>query len=90
MNALIKAIFVVAILFSNGLALKLLWGWFMVPIFGLPLISLAEAIGICLIVGFLTSQYIPKKDEENNEALIHSIASPVTAIVFGWIIHLFM
>ena len=42
----------------NGLALKMLWGWFMVPTFGLPTLSLAQAIGVGIMVGFLTHQYI--------------------------------
>ena len=39
----------------NGWVLHILWGWFIVPV--QHNISIPEAMGIALIVGFLTSHY---------------------------------
>ena len=38
----------------NGWALTVLWGWFMVKAFELPHLSIPLAIGLALIVNFLT------------------------------------
>lgn len=36
--------------FWAGLAASVLWGWFAVPIFGLPTIGVAQAYGIALVL----------------------------------------
>ncbi len=74
----------------NGVALKLLWGWFMVPTLGLPVISLVQAIGIGIVIGFLTQQHIPRDEDAKKELLFFEVLSPVLAIAVGWIVHLFM
>ena len=74
----------------DGVALKLLWGWFMVPTFGLPTVSLAQAIGISIIVGFLTHQHIPRDDIEQRKLLLYQVVVPILAIFTGGIVHLFM
>ena len=83
------ALMIVAYLL-NGVALKLLWGWFMVPTLGLPVISLVQAIGIGIVIGFLTQQHIPRDEDEKKELLVFEVLTPVLAIAIGWIVHLFM
>lgn len=34
----------------SGYTLSVLWGWFMVPAFGLPALSVAQAYGVALVV----------------------------------------
>jgi len=36
--------------FWAGLAASVLWGWFVVPIFGLPAIGVAQAYGLALVL----------------------------------------
>ena len=36
----------------NGITLSIIWGWFMVPIFGLPALNVPQAIAVTLVVGF--------------------------------------
>lgn len=43
-----------------GYAFSILWGWFIVPIFHTPTLSLPAAIGVSLVVGYLTHQIIPE------------------------------
>lgn len=74
----------------NGVALKLLWGWFMVPTFGLPVISLVQALGIMIIISFLAHQHIPMYKDFENEQFFFLILIPVLAMAVGWIVHLFM
>ena len=72
----------------NGLALKVLWGWFLVQ-FGLPEIGLAHAIGIGLTAGCLAHQFV-KNDAEWDEVVGYQIALPAVAVMVGWIVQLFM
>ena len=81
----------------NGFALSVLWGWFVVPVFHLAQLNIAPAIGFALVVGFLTHQaHVDMKKEEMT--VIHksclkvgnNIGAPITALLVGWIVHLFM
>lgn len=83
------ALIIVAYLL-DGLALKMLWGWFLVPVFGLPTISLTQAIGVGIVIGFLTQQHIPRDEKQRREMFIYTVIAPVTAVAVGWVVHLFM
>ncbi len=74
----------------NGVALKLLWGWFMVPTLGLPVISLVQAIGIGITVGLLTLQHIPRDEDEKKEMFASGVLNPMIFIAVGWVVQLFM
>ena len=74
----------------NGVALQLLWGWFLVPTLSLPAISLAQAIGICVIIELTTNQHIPRNERETIEMYIYCFLVPVYAVVTGWVVHLFV
>lgn len=56
-------VFVLTII--RGLVLQALWGWFIVTTFGLPELSLVEALGLSLVVGFLT-MHIDNDDPDND------------------------
>jgi len=74
----------------NGWALSILWGWFFVPTLGMPQISVVQAIGIAMVVSYLTYQYID--DESNNliRPFILAFARPFIAVIIGAIVHAFM
>lgn len=80
----------------NGVVLKLLWVWFVVPTFGLPALTLPVAIGVMLIANVLTSHHtpLPKNEGKMTKMLIgmtfHNLAMPAIALVGGFIAHLFM
>ncbi len=74
-----------------GFVLTVLWGWFVVPTFGLPQLSLVPAIGVSMVASYLSHQYIPSKDGDSfTSALAYSITYPLITLLFGWIVHLFM
>ena len=87
--------FYVAVVF-NGYALSVLWGWFMVPTFGLPPLAVAPAIGVSLVVSFLTNHDDDsvKVERSSGEAIGRSVGlailRPAFALFFGWIVHFFM
>ena len=52
----------------TGLVFKLMWGWFMVPIFGLPGLGFWQAYGLSLIAGlFNGSAKYEKTDDDKDE-----------------------
>lgn len=85
----------IASILLNGIALSVLWGWFLVPL-GLSEIGLAHAIGISMVVGLITYQEIDSggdnrsKDEAIGYALGAAIGRPLLLMALGWLAHLFM
>ena len=51
----------------NGWVLSIIWKWFFVPTLHLPSLSIPQAIGIALVVSFLTKQDIDCKKEEGSD-----------------------
>lgn len=78
----------------QGLVLKILWGWFMVPTFGLPSLDIPQALGLALVVTFLTHQTTKREDEDAGEVfariLINGFVEGLFFLGFGAIVMLFM
>lgn len=79
----------------HGYVLSVLWGWFVVPTFGVPTLGLVSAIGLSLVVSYLTHQVPASRDTEADgermvQDLLFAILMSAFALAFGWIIHLFM
>jgi len=76
----------------NGWALSILWEWYLVPIFDIPKISIPSAIGIALIVGYLTHQQQDVDTEDYSpaevmtRAIIIAFTKPLLALLFGWVV----
>lgn len=78
----------------QGWALRKLWAWFVVTKFNLPVLSIPEAIGLALVVSYLTHQTINCQKEEDDNGLASKLAKscgtvifkPVFAVAFGAII----
>lgn len=95
MSVLIALILLIGIITGgyllNGWALFKLWGWFIVP-FGLPPLSIPWAIGVAIVVGFLTTHSIPKgqKEDDISLALVVMFVRPLISVFIGWIVYSFM
>lgn len=79
----------------NGYALTILWGWFIVTTFGLPPLSLPAAIGLVLVVAYLTahqSEDAPKDDAGDRliRSLVMIALRPPIILGIGWIVRQFM
>ena len=77
-----------------GFVFSKLWAWFIVPVFDAPALRLVEAIGIMLLLGFLTAK-MPKDEEKDfwkdlTKKVIFSVSVCIIALLFGWIITLFL
>src|SRR5690606_19739412 len=92
--------FVVTIVLANlysGFALSVLWRWFVVPSLGAPPLTIGYAIGIATVVGYLTQPWKRSKKEENTdwdrllaEGVGVAIGKPTFALLFGWVVTLFL
>lgn len=92
---LILIVLVPVMAVMQGWVLTILWGWFVVPTFGLPQLSIAVAIGFSLIVSlFRGAQQSKTPDERSTEEKVGQALvlffGPLIVLFFGWIVHLFM
>ena len=80
----------------SGFVLTILWSWFVVPTFGLQALSLAPAIGLGVVVSYLTHQYAPKTKQEGGKwdetwrSIGHTVFKPAFALMVGWIVKQWM
>lgn len=68
----------------RGLCLSILWGWLIAPVFGLPALGIAPALGLTVFLNFLLSH----KQEEQTVADVFVV--PLFVVGVGWLIHLFI
>lgn len=76
----------------GGYVLTILWGWFVTPQFNLPALSIPVAIGLDLVAGLLTHQYVPRSSDKKKqyEPLFFLFAAPAVALLVGWAVKQFM
>ena len=83
---LVIGLFIGAVIL-RGWALSTLWGWFAVPIFHLPALSIPQAIGVSIVVSLLTYQRIPEGAKDKKwDPIAHSVLVPLFAVWVGWIV----
>lgn len=85
-----KVFYVVLTFILEGVAVQLLWGWFVVPILGLHPISFTAAIGLTLLANLWTQQYITRNEEETIKFYHFGIINSLATIVIGFFVHQFM
>ena len=79
----------------RGWVLSILWKWFMVSAFGLPVLSVAAAIGVSIVVSLMTFQYVYTEDNRSEGVKIASglgvsIGAPLLILGMAWIIKQFL
>lgn len=74
----------------RGYVLSIMWGWFVVPIFNLPSLGIAQSIGIAMVIAMLTHQYIPTKDKDNWQPWFNVLIGPWLALGAAWIVKGYM
>lgn len=81
----------------RGFVLSVLWGWFVVPLFGLPVLSIPLAFALVIVAGTLhpTYQSPPKirkqfLEEEGTAKrigdLIGAVLGPLVSLGLGWVV----
>jgi len=80
----------------KGYVLTVLWGWFVVPTFGLPALALAPAIGLAMVVSFLTYQHTASQEPDPDvstrmaKAIAHTLVMPALVLGIGWVVARFV
>ena len=69
----------------EGYVLMTLWGWFMVPHFHLPALTLAIAIGVACTLSLLTHQYVPSKADDSVAPVVYTFLFPAMMLLIGWL-----
>jgi hypothetical protein len=70
-------------------ALTVLWGWFVVPVFGLDPISMTYAAGLGVLISFAFKS-VPDKGPDMAAAVGITLLYPAFALAIGWVITLFI
>ena len=75
--------------FLSAYTVQSLWEWFVAATFNLPLLSIAQALGLSLIIGYLTksTHYYVDKEGAHTSRLINSILKPLVVLGVGYLIH---
>jgi len=78
-----------------GYVLTILWGWFVVPLFGPPELTIPVALGLALVVGYVTKDGQQMKPEEDFGAVVLKVLlglllRPAVALGVGWVIRGFL
>ena len=78
----------------DGFVLMKLWAWFIVPLFHLPALTIAAAIGLGLIASFLTHQMRPDNEENPLAAMAnifgYGFVNAGMCLLIGWVVTFFM
>jgi hypothetical protein len=90
-------IFMVLSVSYSGYALSVLWGWFVVPTFNLKPISIPVAIGLAIVVSYLTN-HTDSSQENNGDTFTEVLAKltgralfkPTIALLVGWVVTFFI
>lgn len=87
------AVIILSTLWS-GYVLKVLWSWFVAGTFGLPQLTVNAAIGLALIVKYITRPFEGEKDDRISAELLVRVAlvgalKPALVLGVGWVVHLF-
>ena len=78
----------------EGFVFMKLWAWFVVPMFGLPALTIPVAIGIALLVGFLTHQRNGESDADPMDYAVksfsHGFVNSGVVLLIGYIVTFFL
>lgn len=94
--AIISLLLMVPSIIWKGYVLTVLWQWFMVPTFALPVLRLPAAIGVALTIHYLTYQVLFCEDPEKDStvrtvrSLFVALVGPAFALLMGWIVNHWM
>lgn len=92
MVIILSIIFVLLYSILNGWAFSVVWEMFMVPIFHVPALSIAQALGVGIILNwYSTAAHINTNDsKELLSNALNVLLKPIIAVVFGYVLLQFM
>ena len=96
--ALIFGVFIIGAIIGvgsiwSGYVLSVLWGWFIVPTFQLPILTIPVAIGISLVTHMLCASSSSSSGDTSKDTATLAVGLflvPLVALALGWIVRGFM
>lgn len=92
MKLLFSLLLIIPAISLRGWVILKLWDWFIVPL-NAPQISIVQAIGISILINFMTLHDIntKKRDlEEEIKGYIFVFTYPFIILLIGWVTQLFL
>lgn len=93
-KSLVTLLLAVPTMLLNGVVLCNLWAWFITSTFGLPVLSIPQALGIDVLITYVVAtSYKPIKKETLEEFVsrcFYPIGFALTTWLIGWIITWFL
>lgn len=77
----------------RGWVLSILWRWFMVSAFHLPILSIPAAIGVSCVISMLTRETSYAKEDEKytwSTKFFIGLIGPFISLGFGWLVRLWL
>jgi len=89
-KAVAWVVFAIGAAIWRGYVLTILWGWFVVHAFGAQPLAIPLAIGLSMLVTFLT--HSPQNPKDTDSAFIIGMAvfGPALVLFMGWIVQKFL
>lgn len=77
---------------ARAWVMTVIWGWFVVPAFHMPELTIATALGLTILVGMFTHHLQDKKEEKADiaQSIIKAFLQPLITLMFAWIVTWFM
>lgn len=66
----------------NGFVISLTWSWFVVPIFGIRELGIAESVGLAIFISVLASPYMRGR-RDDPKIIANDTFAKATAKIFG-------
>ena len=91
----ILLILLVPVVLLNGWMLKTMWGWFIVPTFGLKVLSIGQALGVSMVaslftIGHRVTAFSDTRSDGNKNARVEKLVGLVLSypiiLLMGWVI----
>lgn len=86
-HLMLAIIVTIAAFCFDGFALATMWQWFIVPMLGLPTISIASAIGVGIMLGFVRGHRL---SDGEGKALTFSLLRPWVMLLIAWLVRFFV
>ena len=91
LKATVAILLVIPALALKGWVLKITWSWFAVPVFGLPPLRVAYAVGLAAVVALLTgSAYRKPAEEDYSKLVLGAFLTPLFYLLLCWVVKLFI
>ena len=78
----------------RGWVASILWGWFIVPVFHLPVLGVMQAWGLAIVVSVFTAHSTSTTSGKSTLTLFGEYTgaaiAPLFVLLVGWIVHSFM